>query len=431
MELNNFLSNPYLVIDLKPELSCNDDFIEEYGFSLQQIYRLASENQILINIYAFESGRKNGFVDYCRFIANSAEEYMWYIELFKLPATRISSIRRACFFDCFLSSQGVTYESLINKGANKFDVLKSLSLVEQIEIFNAIGMRKNNIDGAIETLTQQYAYCLAVIIIIKSRADFDVNKDNLVALEDYLKHVDINNETLVKIFSLIRGVKTLLASPMLASMGGTYNLSPNSVRALSALEEQYRDSLFDEVILPSNDVYNNVRIRNNPNTGFKNLITQKFLTKIIKEKMQVVEIPNYIPEQKFSDYLKFIKEYRFKIQKQSDYLQAIADNPILDEKKLDLFEKYFGTQADIFSELKNYSTMLNGAAKTTLAAGAALFIAKPEENIGLYFLSNAVAGSITEGIVTERGIGRLYAYFMPNKCQLISDIRDLKKLVIS
>lgn len=418
--LSQLIYNSNIVIDLKPNIRDNEQFIKLYGCSVQQMVTLARKKEVSLNLIGYDSNKDLGFEGYLMFEGTSQEEAS-YCDLFSVEnGIKINSLRRKLFFDLLLSKG--SYGNLIDEGRNIFSRIGELPLSEQERLLKSSVFRTNNLLGLIESLAQQYAYN-------KSMSRLGKVPNQLESIINSISDSPLTTKNIVKYSEIMRGLKVLIASPLLASMGGTYSMSYSSVAALKRLQD-----LFGKNIIANEGTYN-VMEKNLEQYNLKEENKKFILSTILKKKeivtSSIMEGPIAVKENRFSDYLDFIKDIKEVKNKLNERLDSLSLNPYLNEARFEKIEMYMQTQSEL---LKSYSKFCSTAyfifvGTASCVPGVLLGREMPDNGILNKFAEHLITAVVTKTLITEETFEKAMQYFYSNKHQVLLDIEGIKRLI--
>lgn len=425
----HLLYNSNLVIDLKGNLKSNQDFIKNYGISVHQMAQLARASKISINILAYDSTKKNGFSPYLLFKSSDSSEEDAYCDLFLYKnGTRIYSLRRELFFDLKLKAKGHQGTDFFVEGLDVLGKIKSLTMTQQGELLSSNAFRDNangDIDVLITSLARQYGYNRKMSLI-------NLTDEDLIKINDFTANLlmDDDNESLVKFSYLLRGLKVLIASPLTASMGGTYNMSPNSITALIELQDR-----FDGYELPE--------LKNLPDFEElrKNVITEEIKESALKTlakrvaKSEDLAIPECLNQRQFENFISFITEQKDSVKNINLAVDKLSHNPYLTEKRLFLIEEYFERCSlisdDISFRKMVISDSLGGAVSGFTTGVMALAGIDPNTNLLYAALGGLGVTALSKAANANPTINNLINRVYGTKHQMVMDMVELIRLTNS
>ena len=226
--LRQLLMEPRLIVDLK-NIKNDESCFKLYGVTIKQLILLARLGFISINVYAYESGKKNGFNYYTENL--ESEDFIDLLD-YDNAKCRINSIRKEGFFNRLLTNNKIKYSQLVDEYYEMVKkVFVSLSSVERENLIKNNIIRDSDIDGNIETIAQQISYIKSSLNALYMNNDSSRAKQIEVIFNNAINTFENKND-FDKNLLTIRGLKNCIATPFTASMGGTYNMSSGALKAL-------------------------------------------------------------------------------------------------------------------------------------------------------------------------------------------------------
>lgn len=341
--LRQLLIDPRIIVDLKPVQNENE-CIQAYGVTSSQLVKLVRRGFVAINLYAYESGKGSDFSAY------QSSECIGFPELldFDKSKCRINSIRKESFFNRILKEEGLIYSDLIREYKEKVTWLFDHITDEQrFKLIKRNILRSGDIDGNIETLTQQLAYNYSSMLAVNRSGDSDRYFDIKKIVEKIELQLTVP-EKVSDTFLKIRGLKNCISTPYTASMGGIYNMSSGAVKSL------YNVIQINSKIQENDPLYK----KREEHKEIKSIL--EFIEGTSKRFSQSDQIQdpglfeNELSSAFFEDYLEFIYLMRESTFKLNQTLNDLTKQNSLYNNYVRTGATYFDIEEDIQNELKKY-----------------------------------------------------------------------------
>ena len=420
------IHNECVIVDLKPQIRTTEAFIQTYGFTPQQMLRLASEKRICLNLLGYESNKRKGddFLDYTAF-DGSNEEREAYMDLFLVENNlRINSFTSRAFFDARPVRNQPLFADMVKKTTDALEKgLRKLTDGEREALFVNEVFRKGPPDGIITTLAHQYTSTRMVLALHED--------PSLPVLADDISEYLLTNESILDFALMVRRLKVTIISPVLACFGGVYYMSNHSFASL--LETP-----------PARDGHEDPRLR----WPLSNKAYLAIYKALYEKRANVGEewwlCPPYMNNKRFDEFLGFLDDLKSNQRSFRGAIRSLAEHPELDEARIRVMHDYLAQNRTIFEKWNAVSSKIGTATSIAVKFGAAVLAghdlgADMEMSDKLVKLSGDVLlgfgpeifGVIRKPLLGKKDIDRALGRLMNgHSYQLMVDLQKIRSIAV-
>lgn len=360
--LDQLIINPHLIIDLKV-FPTEEEFIKHYGITSRQMSRLAEKKLIAINFYTYESDKQNDFRDLCSSKVSSLRSLFTK----ETNLIRINSIRKEAFFNRILKRNSLfSFEDFVNEGRE--NIAKYINNIQKDKLSNIIKKDFRDIkerERFTESIVQQYAYVKSIACTFnKEDPKYKYIDEILTLILETMDKEDMVKENLIK----IRGLKTCIATPFTAAMGGTYNMSLGALNSLFSISSSIRPKALNsnKENKDINDII--VRRQDKHTKAFIEYVTS--LNQKNKSEYPQKEFNKVLSEKEFNDYLTFLEEIKNERVKLNNILSDLENMKHSQTYKRILKGiSYFEIENEIKNEMNRFIKLQRGIEYLSCSVG--------------------------------------------------------------
>ena len=400
------LHKNHLIVDLKPNLISNNEFVKAYGFTVQQMSKLVRDKVVVLNLYAYESNKTKEFKDYTFFEGNPEEKHAYESLFIQDNNMRINSIRRQILFDQLTSERNTSYNELLLESK---DTLKRI--IHSQEVVNTLKskgiIRATTVDGAIQQLVQQYAEVKTLLMVEEDKYGHELLEGIETEDSNYLKNV-----------ATIRALRIALTSPFSAALGGDYSMSSSTRSSIDLGNYYLTGNLLDAV--------NPITFRDNKHP--LSIIINQFLENTTLKKFRLNNSPLYINDNYFNDYIEFIKENKVLINLQNRLIKQFIEDKgdFYTDDKLTILENYLNSQKDLNKSVEDLTS--DWILIFKIGINVVLTLLAPD------YQSQKSIGALSYGGASEAIKEKLSPYLakllLRNEYQVFLDGEEIKKFLL-